>query len=62
MPAPLPTPVPVAAPVTAPPATGEPPEAQEAQIAAQVRERMLASADAGQLHALIAGWQSAQVA
>lgn len=27
-----------------------------------LRERMLASADAGQLHALIAGWQSAQVA
>lgn len=29
---------------------------------AQLRERMLASTDALQLHALIAGWQSAQVA
>lgn len=29
---------------------------------ADLRERMLASSDAAQLHALIAGWQSAQVA
>jgi len=29
---------------------------------AELRERMLASTDALQLHALIAGWQSAQVA
>jgi len=29
---------------------------------AELRERMLASTDASQLHALIAGWQSAQVA
>lgn len=29
---------------------------------AELRERMLASTDAMQLHALIAGWQSAQVA
>lgn len=28
----------------------------------ELRERMLASSDAAQLHALIAGWQSAQVA
>ena len=29
---------------------------------AELRERMLASCDAAQLHSLIAGWQSAQVA
>ena len=29
---------------------------------ADLRERMITSSDAGQLHALIAGWQSAQVA
>jgi PTS system nitrogen regulatory IIA component len=29
---------------------------------AELRERMLASSDAGQLHSMIVGWQSAQIA